>query len=368
MGSDPTPFFFAYIVPARNVRGHPVMNGDSELWALLDELRHASDDFDNESVASADHSVGHGSACASGECSGAGGSGSGEETARCNICASTDLRVEEGQHVCGSCSSILGRVIDMGAEWRFYGAEDSRDSDPTRCGMPTNNLMPKSSLGSVVGMQRGDNRDMRRIRRFQMWNSMPHSERALYAVFEQIRNNTVKYGIPSKVVDDAIVLYKKASETKISRGENKEGLIASCIYHACLLNKIPRSGKEVAQMFNIDPIVLTKGNTRFQSLLKLNVDSAGPDDFIARFGSQLNMDYDDIRKCQAFVKRLDEMELVSENAPTSVAAGALYYYCSKREIDFNKTQIAAACNVSEVTITKCYKRLQKYKEVAENLL
>jgi len=80
------------------------------------------------------------------------------------------------------------------------------------------------------------------------------------------------------------------------------------------------------------------------------------------------MDYDDIRKCQAFVKRLDEMELVSENAPTSVAAGALYYYCSKREIDFNKTQIAAACNVSEVTITKCYKRLQKYKEVAENLL
>jgi len=73
-----------------------------------------------------------------------------------NICASTDLRVEEGQHVCGSCSSILGRVIDMGAEWRFYGAEDSRDSDPTRCGMPTNNLMPKSSLGSVVGMQRGE--------------------------------------------------------------------------------------------------------------------------------------------------------------------------------------------------------------------
>ena len=291
----------------------------------------------------------------------------GEETEACGVCGVLGkIQIDDGHHVCTGCCSILERVIDTGAEWRYYGAEDSRESDPTRCGMPTNHLMPKSSLGSVIGGQRRDHQDIRRIRRFQLWNSMPHSERALYNVFDKIKVNTIKYGIPSKVVDDAIVLYKKASEQKISRGENKEGLIASCIYHACLINKVSRSAKEVSQMFGIDGTVLTKGNARFQNLLHMNVDSAGPEDFIGRFGSKLNMDYEDIQKCKAFVKRLDEMEIVSENAPTSVAAGALYFYCAKKKLtELGRPQIAAVCEVSEVTIIKCYKRLTRFREVDE---
>ena len=291
----------------------------------------------------------------------------GAETEACGVCGVLGkIQIDDGHHVCTGCCSILERVIDTGAEWRYYGAEDSRESDPTRCGMPTNHLMPKSSLGSVIGGQRRDHQDIRRIRRFQLWNSMPHSERALYNVFDQIKVNTIKYGIPSKVVDDAIVLYKKASEQKISRGENKEGLIASCIYHACLINKVSRSAKEVSQMFGIDGTVLTKGNARFQNLLHMNVDSAGPEDFIGRFGSKLNMDYEDIQKCKAFVKRLDEMEIVSENAPTSVAAGALYFYCTKKKLtELGRPQIAAVCEVSEVTIIKCYKRLTRFREVDE---
>lgn len=295
------------------------------------------------------------------------GGGAFDTGRKCDVCdAVGKIHVDDGHHVCRECCSILERVIDTGAEWRYYGAEDSRETDPTRCGMPTNHLMPKSSLGSVIGGQRRDHKDMRRIRRFQLWNSMPHSERALYNVFDQIKVNTVKYGLPAKVVDDAIVLYKKASEQKISRGENKEGLIASCIYHACLINKVARSAKEVSQMFGIDGMVLTKGNARFQNLLHMNVDSAGPDDFIGRFGSKLNMDYDDIQKCRAFVKRLDEMEIVSENAPTSVAAGALYYYCVKKKIPgLARSHIATVCEVSEVTIVKCYKRLTRFREVDE---
>jgi transcription initiation factor TFIIB len=257
----------------------------------------------------------------------------------------------------------VGRIIENGAEWRYYGAEDSRDDDPTRCGLPTNELLPKSSLGSMIGGKKGESRDMRRIRMYQMWNSMPYWERSLYNVFDKLTSNTVNHNIPGKVLEDAKVLYKQASEKKISRGENKDGLIASCIYYSFLINKVPRSPDEVSEMFGIPSNVLTKGNARFQTLLHLNVDSAGPEDFISRFGSKLSMNYDDIQKCKDLVRKLDELEIVSENAPTSVAAGTLFYYCTANDIDFNKKQIAEVCNVSEVTITKCYKRLQKYKHL-----
>jgi transcription initiation factor TFIIIB Brf1 subunit/transcription initiation factor TFIIB len=315
------------------------LENEDEMWQLLHELR--GDPKKSESILIL------------------------EEDDCCDVCQGLQMIVDDGQRICMTCKSVQMRVIDTGAEWRYYGADDTRDGDPTRCGMPTNDLLPKSSLGSVIGGRRGDSRDMRRIRMYQMWNSMPYWERTLYNVFDKLTNNTTNHGIPSKVIDDAKMLYKKASEKKISRGDNKDGLIASCIYYACLLNKIPRSPKEVARMFHIDPNVLTKGNARFQILLQMNVESSNPDDYIARFGSRLNMDYSDIQKCKEFAKKLDQLEIVSENAPTSVAAGALYYYITLQELDFTKKQIADVCEVSEVTITKCYKRLQKFKEYFE---
>lgn len=279
----------------------------------------------------------------------------------CESCHSSRIIVEDGQNVCQDCCMIHSRIIDCGAEWRYYGVEDSRGEDPTRCGMPVNDLLPGSSLGSMVGGNRYDNRDMSRIRQFQMWNSMPYWERELYRVFEKLSSATTNNGIPTKVLHDSKVLYSRASEMKISRGDNKEGLIASCIFYACAMNGVPRSTTEIAQMFNIHPTVLTKGNSRFQALMKLNIQSPNAVDFISRFASQLRMNWSDIEECQDLTIAIENLEIVSENAPTSVAAGTLYYYCIMKNIDVAKKQVATICNVSEVTITKCYKNLSKYK-------
>lgn len=276
-------------------------------------------------------------------------------------CGSTEVIVEETMQICKNCCAVIGRVIDNTAEWRYYGADDNRDGDPSRCDLPTNELLPKSSLGSMIGGCRRDNIDIKRIRMYQLWNSMPYDERTLWSVFEKLTLNTVNNGIPQKVIDDAKVLYKRAAEKKISRGDNKEGLIASCIYHSCLLNNVPRSSKEIATMFNISPVVLNRGNSRFQTLLKINVASSGPDDFISRFGSKLSMKMDDINKCKKLVGFLEKNEIMSDNSPTSAAAGILFYYSTSENLGFTKKQFSAVCNVSEVTIIKNYKIICKYK-------
>ena len=277
-------------------------------------------------------------------------------------CGSCEIVVEETMQICKNCCAVIGRVIDNTAEWRYYGADDNRDGDPSRCGLPTNELLPKSSLGSMIGGCRRDNIDIKRIRMYQLWNSMPYDERTLWSVFEKLTINTANNGIPQKVIDDAKVLYKKAAEKKISRGDNKEGLIASCIYHSCLLNNLPRSSKEIATMFNISPVVLNRGNSRFQTLLKINVLSSGPDDFISRFASKLSMKMTDINKCKNLVKFLEKYEIMSDNSPTSAAAGILYYFSISENLGFTKKQFSAVCNVSEVTIIKNYKIICKYKD------
>lgn len=199
-----------------------------------------------------------------------------------------------------------------------------------------------------------------------MWNAMPYDERTLWNIFEKLENATANYGIPQKVIDDAKIFYKKTAEKKISRGENKEGLIASCIYHSCLVNEVPRSSKEIAKMFNISHVTLNKGNSRFQQLLQINVISSNPEDFISRFGSRINMNKIDIENCKKLIKFLETYEILTDNAPTSSAAGILYYYSQENNLNFTKKQFSEICSVSEVTIVKCYKYISKYKKLIDD--
>lgn len=277
-------------------------------------------------------------------------------------CGSNEIIEIESMNICVKCNAIIDKSIDTSAEWRYYGNEDNRDSDPSRCGMPLNPLLPKSSMGSVIGGTRKDNIDMKRIRMYQMWNAMPYDERTLWNIFDKLETATSNNGIPQKVIDDAKIFYKKTAEKKISRGENKEGLIASCIYHSCLINDVPRSSKEIAKMFNITHVTLNKGNARFQQLLQINVISSNPEDFISRFASRLNMYKIDIENCKKLIKFLEQKEILSDNAPTSSAAGILYYYSQENNLNFTKKQFSDICSVSEVTIVKCYKYILKYKK------
>jgi transcription initiation factor TFIIIB Brf1 subunit/transcription initiation factor TFIIB len=78
------------------------------------------------------------------------------------------------------------------------------------------------------------------------------------------------------------------------------------------------------------------------------------------------MKMDDINKCKKLVKFLEKNEILSDNSPTSAAAGILFYYSMMENLGFTKKQFSLVCNVSEVTIVKNYKIVGKYKDFINN--
>ena len=70
----------------------------------------------------------------------------------CDCCAGSLLVTDEGFKTCTNkkCGILYTDSLDQSAEWRYYGAEDSSSSDPTRCGMPINPLLQESSFGCKV--------------------------------------------------------------------------------------------------------------------------------------------------------------------------------------------------------------------------
>ena len=172
----------------------------------------------------------------------------------CDSCNSKNLITDNGHVICKDCGIINYCTIDGGAEWRFYGSEDSKFSDPTRCGLPTNHLLPESSLGSTISFKYGESYEMRKIRNYHLWNAMPYKERSLYNVFDGIQVRANNNGIPSCIIDEAKNLYKRISDIQINRGSNRNGIIASCIYKACKIQGCPRSAKEIAEIFKLELI------------------------------------------------------------------------------------------------------------------
>ena len=287
----------------------------------------------------------------------------------CQECKSNDIVVTNGEVVCRGCGSINDTVLDYNAEWRFYGSDDSKYSDPTRCGLPTNDLLPQSSLGSTIGFKYGESFEMRKIRNYHLWNAMPYKERALYNVFESIQIRAINNGIPTCIIDEAKNLYKKISEIKINRGSNRHGIIASCIYKACILQGCPRSAKEISEIFELNIKHMTKGCKKFDEIMNMNKANSSlvcspptnSCDFIQRFCSRLGLGENIMEICKHVCENVDKYDnFVDNSGPPAIAACSIYLVCTLFNINVTKKDISESCGITEVTINKPYKDLLKY--------
>ena len=128
------------------------------------------------------------------------------KTNKCSHCSSDLFYETNGFIFCSNkkCGAFYTNIIDFNAEWRFYGADDNQNSDPTRCGMPINPLLIESSYGCKVMCNNTSSYEMRKIKRYTEWQSMPYKEKTKYDDFQLIVLIAKNSGIPKIIVDDAI--------------------------------------------------------------------------------------------------------------------------------------------------------------------
>ena len=106
----------------------------------------------------------------------------------CSQCNYPLYVCEDQLMICSNnkCGIIFKDIIDQSAEWRFYGADDNNNNDPTRCGMPINPLLKESSCSCKVLCGNKSSYEMHKIRRYTDWQSMPYKEKSRYDEFQLI--------------------------------------------------------------------------------------------------------------------------------------------------------------------------------------
>jgi transcription initiation factor TFIIIB Brf1 subunit/transcription initiation factor TFIIB len=88
------------------------------------------------------------------------------------------------------------------------------------------------------------------------------------------------------------------------------------------------------------------------------------EDFIAPFLTNLSACRTPV--LEAMVRRVcertEEHGIVPENTPPSLTASVIAFCCAALHISIDIADIASVCGISAVTIQKCLKRLQPWKE------
>ena len=289
---------------------------------------------------------------------------------RCDLCKSK-LNVNEDRFLTcpnNKCGIIYKDVLDHSAEWRYYGAEDSKTSNPTRCGIPVDPLLKVSSYGCKVICSSRSTYEMRKIRRYTEWQSMPYREKSIYDEFQRIRTMARMSGLHNMIIDEALRYHSKISQQKTFRGLNRDGILAASIYIACRVHNYPRTPKEIATIFRLDNTSATKGCKNAVTILNkiekdmLNSDKTHfhqmkPVDFIDRFCSRLSINKELTKVCAFIANRIDNNSLMPENTPHSVAAGIIYFIAQICALNISKHDVYLVSEISEVTINKCYKKL-----------
>ena len=294
----------------------------------------------------------------------------------CEQCKFSLAFSDEGFLTCtnSKCGIIYKDVLDQSAEWRFYGADDNHNVNPTRCGMPTNPLLEESSYGCKVLCMGPTSYEMRKIRRYTEWQAMPYKEKSQYEEFQRITIIAQIAGIPKMIIDDAMRYHKKISEyEKTFRGDNKDGLLLASIYVSCRINNYPRTAKELAEVFNLDVTSATKGCKNAQIILnqlekdmdikeKTSFCKTTPDAFIERYCSKLNINAELTKLSQFIAKKIEQKNLMPENTPHSIAAGVVFFVAQICNLNVTKTDVKNVSEISEVTVNKISKKLVKHQD------
>jgi transcription initiation factor TFIIB len=187
------------------------------------------------------------------------------------------------------------------------------------------------------------------------------SERNLAAAFSELDRVASNMGLPRNVREAAAMVYRRAVEKNLIRGRSIEGVIAAAVYAACRQCGAPRTLDEIADSSRIDRKEIGRTYRFIARELTLKLMPTSPQDYTARFCSELGLNEDANSKALEIITQAEEKELTSGRGPTGVAAAAIYIasiLCGERK---TQKDVADIAGVTEVTIRN------RYKEIAEQL-
>ena len=270
---------------------------------------------------------------------------------------------EDGLPTCVSCGCSDMAFISDEPEWNG-GANDER-GDPSRVGAPVNTTLFSASWGSgtIMTVQSSGTYANKRLARINFHTSMNHKDRALHHAYEDLdRIGRVVLNLPDSVMLQAKIMYRKFSESVLTRGAIRNGIKANCILRACQDAQVARTSQEISNAFKIPPRDISRTADLFRETIPtVQSTTTKSSDLVARIFNQVSVP-DELRGRirQKTIRMCEQVEChptLMGKTPKGVTAAVLYTVLS--EYDLTRETIASMCEVSLPTLIKLENLMKK---------
>jgi transcription initiation factor TFIIIB Brf1 subunit/transcription initiation factor TFIIB len=281
----------------------------------------------------------------------------------CTNCNNYKTLTREGM-VCTACGVVDSVYIDDTAEWTSGISDDGRVSDPSRCVVPSSNpdlFSDAWGKGTIISTKHTSSYETKRMAKINFHSSMNHRDRSLFHAYKDIDEACVN--IPDGVLKDAKTLYKKFNEGKLTRGAVRSGIKANCVLYACRLAQIPRTTKEVADMFNIQCKDISRTTGIFTGIIKDEKTEKNyitkPFNVMSRLLNTFDISREERLKCNQMCSKLEDCVDLMSKSPNSVATAVIFMVMNKT---LSKADICEKCSVSVPTLNKIVVLVKRHLE------
>jgi len=278
-----------------------------------------------------------------------------------------------GEQFCGKCGYVISEKInDSGPEWRSFPNDGGKD--PARTGVPTSLTMHDMGLATIISPTNKDSSgkplstSMRStIERLRTWDSRSQVhepvDRNFRQAFSELSRLKDKLTISDSVLEKAAYIYRKAMEKGLVRGRSISALIAASLYVACRDTETPRTLKDIGEAANIKKKDIARCYRLLHRQLNLKMPVVNSIQCISRIASKIGISEKTKRSACLVLKEAQDSHESAGKDPMGLAAAALYLSCVKNDESLTQRDIAAAANVTEVTIRNRYKSLRLDKAI-----
>jgi transcription initiation factor TFIIB len=281
-----------------------------------------------------------------------------------------------GENICASCGLVLSEhTTDRGPEWRAFTTEERNAR--ARVGAPMTLTIADRGLSTIIDWQNKDasgraltSTTRAAIYRMRKWHirSRLHSSqhRNLSIAMSEMERLSSQLGIPRDVRETAALMYRKALAKRLVRGRSIESVVASSVYLACRIHRIPRRLDEVVAVTNVSRKQIGYAVRLIVSRVNIDVPLASAKDLIPRLSSDLHLEGRTAKKATEIIKTAEERFVTIGKDPGGIAGAALYIAGIIEEDRRTQREIANVSRVTEVTIRNRYKELVRVLGISIN--
>ncbi len=271
----------------------------------------------------------------------------------CVECSGMKVVSREGLPTCSQCGLVDDRFVDDTAEWTSGMNDDGKVNDPSRCAGPNANpelFSQHWGKGNRIETNYSSTHETKRMAKISFHMSMNHRDRSLFHAYKDI--DEACHMLPESILRDAKVMYKKFNEGKLTRGAVRLGMKANCVLYACRLANVPRTTKEVADMFGIQSKDISRTTQMFKETImgiaeKNYVTKAF--DVMSRLLNGVDVSRTERLQCNRMCHETEDCVDLMSKTPNSIAAAIVYMVLGDR---VPKSVSGPTLNKIEVIIKK----------------